>query len=133
MLTFILVIIAFAVSGWLTSSCIDRDSIMIIPSGAGLGLAIIIAFTMSFSFIVTRIDMPGDIAEMKQTYASLVYQMENIDTLYGNSHANDRKALYDEIQEWNETIARGLVKHESLWTNWCYPIDYSQFELIELK
>ena len=133
MLTFILVIIAFVVFGWLTSLCIDRDSIMIIPSGVGLGLAIIIAFTMSFSFIVTRIDMPGDIAEMKQTYTSLTYQIENIDTLYGNSRANDKKVLYDEIQKWNETIARGQIRHNSLWTNWCYPIDYSQFELIELK
>lgn len=133
MLTFILVIVTFILFGWLTDFLMDRDSIFVIPSGVGLGLAVITIFAMGFSFVTTRLDMPGDIAEMKQTYASLTYQMENIDTLYGNSHANDKKALYDEVQEWNETIVRGQVKHDSLWTNWCYPIDYSQFELIELK
>ena len=133
MLTFILVIIAVGFFSWLTNFLIDRDFIFVIPAGVGLGLTLITIFAMGFSFIVTRIDMPGDIAKMKQTYTSLTYQMENIDTLYGNSRANDKKALYDEVQKWNETIARGQVKHDSLWTNWCYPIDYSQFELIELK
>ena len=133
MLTFILVIIAIGFFGWLTALLVDRDSIFVILSGVGLGLTIITIFAMGFSFVTTRLDMPGDIAAMKQTYASLTYQMENIDTLYGNSCANDKKALYDEVQEWNETIMRGQVKHDSLWTNWCYPIDYSQFELIELK
>lgn len=133
MLTFILVIIAVGFFIWLTDFLINRDSIFVIPAGVGLGLTLITIFAMGFSFITTRLDMPGDIAEMKQTYTSLTYQMENIDTLYGNSRANDKKALYDEVQKWNETIARGQVKHDSLWTNWCYPIDYSQFELIELK
>lgn len=133
MLTFILVIIAVGFFSWLTNFLIDRDSIFVIPAGVGLGLTIITIFAMGFSFITTRLDMPGDIAKMKQTYTSLTYQMENIDTLYGNSRANDKKALYDEVQKWNEIIACGQVKHNSLWTNWCYPIDYSQFELIELK
>lgn len=133
MLTFILVIVAFVFFVWLTDMCLDKDSIMAIPSGVGLGVTIITILCMIFSFITTRLDMPGDIAKMKQTYASLTYQMENIDTLYGNSRANDKKALYDEVQKWNETIARGQARHNSIWTNWCYPIDYSQFELIEMK
>ena len=72
-------------------------------------------------------------AELQQTYHSLTYQLENIDTLYGESRANDRKELFNQIQEWNEKVVSGRIYHSNLWTNWLNPIDYENFELIELK
>ena len=73
------------------------------------------------------------IAKLQQTYHSLTYQLENIDTLYGESRANDRKELFNQIQEWNERIVSGRIYHTNPWTNWLEPIDYENFELIELK
>ena len=132
MLTFISLFIAIIVFGFLTNLFNDKDSIFVVPAGVGLGLVVIMIFVVMFSIFGSMVDMPSDIAKMNQTYNSLVYQLENIDTIYGNSRANDKKALYDDIQEWNETIARGRVKHNSLWLNWMNPIDYDQFELIKL-
>lgn len=97
------------------------------------------AFTLIASVIIIGVCIFGNItkeayvAKEIQRYNSLVYQLENIDTLYGNSRANDRKELFNQIQEWNEDLANCRIKHNSAWTNWLYPVDYSQFEFIELK
>jgi len=75
----------------------------------------------------------AETASYQQQYESLTYQLENIDTLYANSRANDKKELYNQIQEWNQTIAAGRARHNNLWINWFYPVNFNEFEFIELK
>lgn len=99
-----------------------------------LSLVLFVVFIFSsIVAVINNVTKDADVAQMQQTYQSLIYQLENIDTLYGNSHANDKKALYDEIRTWNEHISSNMIKHNNLWVNWLYPIDYTQFKLIELK
>lgn len=90
-----------------------------------------IGLTVTFSIEYCYKD--ANTASYQQQYESLTYQLENIDTLYANSRANDRKQLYDQIQKWNQTVAEGRVVHNSLWTSWFQPIDFNKFEFIELK
>lgn len=72
------------------------------------------------------------IAKYEERYKVLTYQVENFNTLYGSSAANDKKELLNDVQEWNEDIAYGLKMHTNLWKNWMYPIDYTQFKFIEM-
>ena len=36
------------------------------------------------------------------------------------------------IKEWNENVASGRVSYNNKWVNWFNPIDYNQFEYIEM-
>lgn len=100
---------------------------------------LILSITLLFIFgvtgvcgIIVNVDKAANIVSLNEEYKSLTYQLDNIDTLYANSRANDRKELFNQIEKWNSSIAANQLRHESLWTNWFYPINYSQFKLIEL-
>lgn len=75
--------------------------------------------------------VPGYIASTKQTYDSLTYQLEN--DIYDNDNDIGKKELYDDIQEYNETIAKRKVLQDDFWLGVFYPDIYDQFELIEFK
>lgn len=83
--------------------------------------------------VMNHVTVNANTAALQQQYKSLTYQLENVDALYGNSRANDKKELYNQIQEWNKDVARGRTMHESIWTNWLQPIDYGNLEYIEMK
>ena len=36
------------------------------------------------------------------------------------------------IKEWNENVASGRISYNNKWVNWFNPIDYNQFEYIEM-
>lgn len=75
--------------------------------------------------------VPGYIASTNQTYDSLTYQLEN--NIYDNDNDIGKKELYDDIQEYNETIAKRKVLQDDFWLGVFYPDIYDQFELIEFK
>lgn len=73
----------------------------------------------------------GQMASNRQTYDSLVYQLEN--DLYDNDNDLGKKELYDQIQEWNEDLARGKVMQRNFWVGCFYPNIYDEFEYIDLS
>lgn len=75
--------------------------------------------------------VPGYIASTNQTYDSLTYQLEN--NIYDNDNDIGKKELYDDIQEYNETIAKRKVLQDDFWLGVFYPDIYDQFKLIEFK
>ena len=87
----------------------------------------------SFFAVSAYVTRDADVAALQVERQSLVYQLENIDTLYGDSCANDRKELFNQIQEWNSDVASGRKMHSSFWTNWLAPIDWEQIDYIEVK
>jgi len=126
----VLIIILFVIAYIFRDSY--NDFIPIIAGMFGtIGLVLFIIMIGCTMLCYCTID--AKTAELQQTYHSLTYQLENIDTLYGESRANDRKELFNQIQEWNEKVVSGRIYHTNLWTNWLEPINYENFELIELK
>jgi hypothetical protein len=62
---------------------------------------------------------------------SLVCQAES--KLYLKENQIGLKELADQIQEWNEDLAGCRAAKENLWVNIFYPIDYSEFDFIDLS
>lgn len=75
--------------------------------------------------------VPGYIASTNQTYDSLTYQLEN--NIYDNDNDIGKKELYDDVQRYNETIAKRKALQNDFWLGVFYPDIYDQFELIEFK
>ena len=82
--------------------------------------------------IICNVNTEATIAGNQEIYNGLTYQIEHFDELYHNSVANDRRELINSVTEWNTEIIKGRISHKNPWVNWFHPIDYNQFELIEL-
>lgn len=91
------------------------------------------AFMLLFGIIIAcnYIGTSGYIASTKQTYNSLTYQLEN--DIYDNDNDIGKKELYDDVQRYNETIAKRKALQNDFWLGVFYPDIYDQFELIEFK
>lgn len=126
----ILFIVLTIIAYLLNKTCHD----IVFISVACLAIFACLALLITIGCVVcSNIAANAYTTKLQQTYNSLTYQLENIDTLYGESRANDRKELFNQIQKWNEKIVSGRVYHTNPWTNWLEPVDYGEFELIELK
>ena len=92
---------------------------------AGFAAAIMIVV-----IIVNNVGVEAKIEANKQRYDSLVYQAEN--NLYENDNDLGKKDLVNEIQEWNEELARGKVLQDDFWVGiFCADI-YDEFEFIPM-
>ncbi len=69
------------------------------------------------------------VAADHERYKSLVYQLEN--DLYENDNDLGKKALYDEIREWNEDLAFGKSIQRDFWLGIFYPDVFDQFQFID--
>ena len=94
-----------------------------------LFIAIDVAFFADI--IYKNMLIKGDVEAYKQRYASLVYQLEN--NLYDNNNDLGKKELYNQIQRWNEDLAKYKTLQNDFWVGAFYPNIYDQFEFIELK
>lgn len=134
MLVFVLTlglgILSIVVAVWATNNGNE------IIEGIGMLLAVfgiigtVAAMIMLPMIIVANVGTVGKIAANQQRYDSLVYQLEN--NLYDNDNDLGKKELYDEIQNWNEDLAKGQVMQHDIWVGWFYPNIYDGFEFIEL-
>ena len=95
-----------------------------------IGVLIVAVIIMTGIACVTNITADSYAAEMEQRYKSLTYQLEN--DMYDNENEYGKKALYDQVQDWNEKIAVGKINQENFWVGIFYPHVYDQFEFIEL-
>jgi hypothetical protein len=100
-------------------------------SFAGL-LAGIIAGAVSLCVIaINYCGVDGEIAANKARYESLVYQYKN--NLYDNDNDLGKKELMNQIQEWNEELARYQENQDNLWIGIYIPNIYDQFDFINLE
>lgn len=96
-----------------------------------LGCLFAAVFVVSATIaIATNIFAKGEIESNKQRYNSLVYQLEN--DIYENDNDLGKKELYDQIQDWNEDLARGKALQHDIWVGAFYPDIYDEFNFIEL-
>lgn len=86
---------------------------------------------ISIAAIFINAGIDGQIASNEERYKSLVYQFEN--DIYDNDNDLGKKELYNQIQDWNEDIAKGQALQNDPLVGIFYPDIYDQFEVIELK
>lgn len=100
-------------------------------SFAGI-VAGIIAVAVSLCIIaINYCGVDGEIAANQARYETLVYQYEN--NLYDNDNDLGKKELMNQIQEWNEDLARNQENQDNLWIGIYIPNVFDQFNFINLE
>ena len=92
---------------------------------AGIAAAIMLVV-----IIVNNVGVEASIESNKQRYDSLVYQAEN--NLYENDNDLGKKDLVNQIQEWNEDLARGKALQDDFWVGIFYADIYDEFDFIPM-
>lgn len=82
----------------------DFDIMLIIFGTLSMIFGIVLAVVVMLA-VVANISTDGFIESSKQRYNSLVYQLKN--NLYDNDNDLGKKELYNQIQDWNEDLAKG--------------------------
>lgn len=108
----------------------DFDIMLIIFGTLSMIFGIVLAVVVMLA-VVVNISTDGFIESSKQRYNSLVYQLKN--NLYDNDNDLGKKELYNQIQDWNEDLAKGKALQNDFWLGAFYPDIYDQFEFIELE
>ena len=91
------------------------------------GIAFVI---MLIVVIVNNVCVDARIEANKQRYESLIYQAEN--NLYENDNDLGKKELVNQIQEWNEDLARGKASQDDFWVGIFYADIYDEFNFIPM-
>ncbi len=98
----------------------------------GIAIVVICAFAiliMTLSIAIDHATANSRVAAYQQQYESLTYQLEN--NLYDNDNDIGKKALYQEVQEWNADLAYRKAAQRDFWIGIFYPNIYDQFEFIK--
>ena len=90
---------------------------------------IVLVFMLIF-VICANVGIDAQIESNKQRYDSLVYQAEN--NMYDNDNDLGKKELVNQIQEWNEDLARGKVLQDDFWVGIFYADTYDEFDFIPM-
>ena len=91
------------------------------------GIAFVV---MLIVVIVNNVGIEASIEASKQRYDSLIYQAEN--NLYENDNDLGKKELVNQIQEWNEDLARGKALQNDFWVGIFYADIYDEFDFIPM-
>lgn len=86
---------------------------------------------MLIAIIICHVGIEAEIEGNKQRYDSLVYQAEA--RLYENDNDVGKKDLANQIQEWNEDMARGKALQNDFWVGIFIPNIYDEFEFIPMS
>ncbi len=90
-----------------------------------------IAFVVMLIVVIyNNVGVEASIEANKQRYESLVYQAEN--NLYENDNDLGKKELVNQIQEWNENLARGKTLQDDFWVGIFYADIYDGFDFIPM-
>lgn len=125
----ILACVLFAVGYVFKDDC-DWLDLSVISSAFGLILAGVLCVMLVIAGI-SNFGAEGQASANRQTYDSLVYQLEN--DLYDNDNDLGKKELYNQIQEWNEDLARSKAMQRNFWFGCFYPNIYDELEFIDLS
>ena len=100
-------------------------------------LSLIISIITGIAFVVmlivviaNNVGVEANIEANKQRYESLIYQAEN--NIYENDNDLGKKELANQIQEWNEYLARGKVLQDDFWVGIFYADIYDEFDFIPM-
>lgn len=110
----------------------NNDEPIIITGLIVAVLSGLIAFCLLFAIATVQITADGDKAVMEQRYKALVYksQTESIRDEFGIVN----KEYIDEIQEWNENLAKYQSFSHNIWISIFYPKrKYDGLEVIDLE
>ena len=91
------------------------------------GIAFVV---MLIVVIVNNVGAEASIEANKQRYEFLIYQAEN--NLYENDNDLGKKELVNQIQEWNEDLARGKALQDDFWVGIFYADIYDEFDFIPM-
>ena len=91
------------------------------------GIAFVV---MLIVVIANNVGVEASIEANKQRYESLIYQAEN--NLYENDNDLGKKELVNQIQEWNEDLARGKALQNDFWVGIFYADIYAEFNFIPM-
>ena len=91
------------------------------------GIAFVV---MLIVVIANNVGVEASIEANKQRYESLIYQAEN--NLYENDNDLGKKELVNQIQEWNEDLARGKALQDDFWVGIFYADIYDEFNFIPM-
>lgn len=129
---FVIIMVVGAVCVWVGSWMYDNTRF---DTEWLKGIGWVIAVLMAFAILASGIAMAGYhivadamVAENHERYKSLTYQLEN--DLYDNDNDIGKKALYDEIREWNEDLAYYQAIQDDFWLGIFHPNVFDQFEFI---
>ena len=126
MITFALsIVLAIAFDG-----SYDYGWIGVISMVASVISGIAVLF-MLIAIFITNVSAKPEIEANKQRYDSLVYQSEA--RLYENDNDVGKKDLANQIQEWNEDLARGKAMQNDFWIGIFIPDIYDEFEFIPMS
>lgn len=84
-----------------------------------------------FIAVTNRVTMNADIAGYAERQYILQYQLDN-EVYNFDTYDLGKRNLYTEIERWNVDLARKRELKKSLWVGIFYPIDYNQFDFIQL-
>ena len=93
-------------------------------------IAGIVLVVMLIVVIVNNVGAEASIEANKQRYESLIYQAEN--NLYENDNDLGKKELVNQIQEWNEDLAKGKALQDDFWVGIFYADIYDEFDFIPM-
>lgn len=108
-----------------------HNIVLDLTSGLIVTFGMVGVVVASIILVICNTNIDGEIASMEKRYESLVYQYEN--NVYENDNDLGKKELMDNIQEWNENLARNKSAQDDFWLGIFIPDIYDQFEFIELK
>lgn len=137
MLIILLLFIALIAFITIFIHCVHKDlsCIYALLGVISLTLSLVIGIcliTLSYSAIAENVEANGILASKQSEYYSLVYQIEN--DFYNNDNDIGKKALYDQIQDWNCEVAKGQNLMDNIWVGCLYPNKiYENLQLIDLS
>ena len=108
----------------------DCDALTII----GISTTIVGSIAVVISIIVmlcSYAGVDGYIAASNARHDALVYQYEN--DIYDNDNDLGKRELIEDIQNWNEDLARYKENQDDFWIGIYIPNIYDQFEFIEFE
>lgn len=79
--------------------------------------------------LISYIAVPANSIKLDEEYKSIQYQIKNAQ--YENEVS--KKLLIDQIKEWNSELEQNKHYHNSFWTNAFFPVNYNDYEYVELE
>ena len=125
----LIAVVVFAVLSIVFFDSLDFEWVSMLSTiiSAIAGVAFVI---MLIVVIVNNVGVEASIEANKQRYESLIYQAEN--NLYENDNDLGKKELVNQIQEWNEDLARGKALQNDFWVGIFYADIYDEFNFIPM-
>lgn len=109
----------------------NREKIGTIATGVLIGAAVVVII-MLMALMIIHIDAPAEFARKQAEYEALSWEVSN-DIYAADDDVLGRKELYNQVREWNKSVAGCKAKANDFWIGIFVPDYYNNLQLIELK